>query len=55
LQGVRDVRQLLDHAKPIIKRVKDGELRPSLQYAYDQAEVQLIEAVHAARILSSSD
>ena len=48
LQNVRDVRELLNNAKPIIKRVKNVEVRASLQYAYDQAEVPLIEAVHAA-------
>jgi hypothetical protein len=48
LQGVRDARELLDHAKPVIKRVKDGQLRASLQVDYDQAEVPLIQAVHPA-------
>jgi len=48
LQGVRDTRELLNHARPVITRVKDANLRTSLQYDYDQAEVPLIEAVHDA-------
>lgn len=47
MQGVRDVRTLLDTARPIIKRVKDDKLRASLQYDYDQAGVPLTEAVQA--------
>ena len=48
LQGVRDVRELLNTAKPMIKRVKDGALRTSLQTDYDQAAVPLTETVAAA-------
>jgi Cytochrome c554 and c-prime len=48
LQGVRDVRELLNTAKPVIKRVKDSTMRTSLQNDYDQATVPLMEAVAAA-------
>jgi hypothetical protein len=48
LQGVRDVRALLDTAKPVIKRVKDSTMRTQLQNEYDQATVPLVEAVAAA-------
>ena len=47
-QNVRDVRQVLNNARPVIKRVKDVTLRTSLEYDYDQALVPLTEAVHAA-------
>jgi len=48
LQSVRDARELLNTAKPMIKRVKDSALRASLQYDYDQATVPLMEAVAGA-------
>ena len=48
LQGVRDTRELLNHVKPVIKRVKNPQLRASLQDEYDHAEGPLIEAVQAA-------
>jgi hypothetical protein len=48
LQSVRDVRELLNTAKPMIKRVKDGAVRASLQYDYEQATVPLMEAVSGA-------
>ena len=48
LQNVRDVRQLLNHARPVIARTKDAALRASLEYDYDQAQVPLTEAVHAS-------
>lgn len=48
LQDVRDVRELLNHAKAILTRVKNVEVRASLRYDYDQAEVPLTQAVHAA-------
>ena len=47
-QNVRDVRQILNNARPVIKSVKDVTLRTSLEYDYDQALVPLTEAVHAA-------
>jgi hypothetical protein len=47
LEGVRDVRELLDHARPLIRRVKDAALKASLEGAYQQAEVPLIEAADA--------
>jgi len=46
-QNVRDVRQILNTARPVITRVKDVTLRASLEYDYDQALVPLTEAVHA--------
>jgi hypothetical protein len=46
LQNVRDVRKLLDSAHPLITRTKDAALRASLEYAYQQAQVPLTEAVH---------
>jgi Cytochrome c7 and related cytochrome c len=46
LQNIRDVRKLLDSAQPLIKRTKDAALRASLEYAYQQAQVPLTEAVH---------
>ncbi len=47
LEGIREVRALMDEARPLIRRVKDETRRESLQYTYDQAEVPLIEAVLA--------
>jgi len=47
-QNVRDVRQILNNARPVIKSVTDVTLRTSLEYDYDQALVPLTEAVHAA-------
>jgi hypothetical protein len=44
---VRETRSMLDNVKPLIKRVKDENLRSSLQYDYDQAQVPLKEAVYA--------
>jgi hypothetical protein len=32
LQRVREVRELLNHVKPVIKRMKDPTRRSSLQY-----------------------
>jgi hypothetical protein len=39
---------MLDHVKPLIARVKDTTLRTALQDDYDQAQVPLVEVVHAA-------
>jgi len=47
-QDARDVRQMLNDARPVIKRTKDSTLRASLEYDYDQALVPLTEAAHAA-------
>jgi hypothetical protein len=47
-QGVRDVRELLNTAKPVIKRVKDNTMRTSLPNDYDQATAPLTEAAAAA-------
>lgn len=46
LQSVRDTRELFKQAARMVKRVSDPDRRASLQYAYAQAEVPLIEAVH---------
>jgi hypothetical protein len=43
-EGIGEVRALLDEAHPLIRRVKNETRRESLQYAYDQALVPLIEA-----------
>lgn len=55
LQNVRDVRQLLNNARPIITRTKDAALRTSLDYDYDQAQVPLTEAVHAGHAFVFTD
>jgi hypothetical protein len=47
-QGVRELRELLRTAAPMIRRVRDEKLRSDLQYAFNQAEVPLIEAVRDA-------
>lgn len=46
LQSVRDTRELFKQAARMVKRVSDPDRRASLQYAYAQTEVPLIEAVH---------
>lgn len=55
LQNVRDVRQLLNQAKPIITRARDAALRASLQYDYEQAQVPVTEAVHAGHAFVFTD
>lgn len=55
MQSVRDVRQLLNNARPIIKGTKDAALRTSLEYDYDQAQVPLTEAVHAGHAFVFTD
>ncbi len=47
LEGIREVRALLNEAQPLIRRVKEKSRQENLQYGYDQAEVPLIEAVAA--------
>lgn len=47
LETIREVRALLDEAEPLIRRVKDRELRDRLEEEYRQAEVPLIEAVQS--------
>ncbi len=46
LETIREVRTLLDQAKPLIKRVRDREIRQRLEEQYRQVEVPLIEAVN---------
>ena len=47
LETIREVRALLNEAKPLIHRVKDTERQARLEEAYRQAEVPLIEAVRS--------
>ena len=47
LESILEVRMLLDEARSLIRRVQDEKRRTSLQDAYDQAEVPLIEAAAA--------
>jgi len=47
LEGVRDVRKMLDEAGSLIRRVRDDERRSKLEYDYEQAEVPLTQAVQA--------
>lgn len=46
-EGIREVRALLDQARPLIRRVKDRTRREAFEQAYRQAEVPLIEATQA--------
>lgn len=47
LEGVLEVRALLDHAHALVRRVSDGARRTALEDAWRQAEVPLIEARQA--------
>lgn len=47
LEQIRDVRHLLNQAEPLIGRVKNQAERAALEEQYRQAEVPLVEAVHA--------
>lgn len=47
LELVREVRQKLSQALPLIERVDEAERRARLEEAYRQAEVPLIEAANA--------
>ncbi len=47
LEDVEEVRQLLDRANELIRRVDDEQRRESLEDAFEQAEVPLVEAVRA--------
>jgi nitrate/TMAO reductase-like tetraheme cytochrome c subunit len=44
LEEVRESRELLEAAEPFIDRLKDKTRQAKLRYAYEQAEVPLIEA-----------
>lgn len=47
LERIVEVRELLGAARPLIRKVRDGARRSRLEYAYEQAQVPLTEAVHA--------
>lgn len=47
LESIREVRDMLDQAQPLIRRVQDRERRTRLEEEYRQAEVPLIEAIQA--------
>ena len=47
LEGIADVRESLDAARHLIDRVRDADRRSTLEGAYLQAEVPLIEARRA--------
>jgi len=55
LQGVREVRELLKAAPRMIKRVDDERLRTALQYAFEQAQVPLVEAARDAHSFSFTE
>jgi cytochrome c7-like protein/cytochrome c554/c'-like protein len=55
LQGMREVRQLLETAQPMIKRADDERLRTALQYAFEQAQVPLVEAARDAHSFYFTD
>jgi hypothetical protein len=48
LEAVQEVRGLLREAQPVIRRIRDTQLRQRLEEQYRQAEVPIIEAVHFA-------
>ncbi|MGE3276267.1 MAG: cytochrome c3 family protein [Vicinamibacterales bacterium] len=47
MTDVRAIRESLDEARSLIRRVKDGNRRAALEAQYQQAEVPLIEATQA--------
>jgi hypothetical protein len=47
LEGISDVRESLKAARRLIDRVDDEERKTELEYAYEQAEVPLIQARRA--------
>lgn len=47
LDTVREIRELLDDAEPLIRRVTDGSRRQRLEEQFQQAEVPLIQAVQS--------
>jgi Cytochrome c7 and related cytochrome c/Cytochrome c554 and c-prime len=55
LQSVLETRDLLKQAARMIKRDVEADRRASLQYSYDQAQVPLTEAVHAAHAFVFDD
>lgn len=58
LEAIQQVRDLLKQAQPLIRRVRDAQLRQRLEEQYRQAEVPIIEAVnfqHAFRYEASQE
>ena len=47
LEGVMEVRSLLDSAEEMLRHVRDAERREALEEAYHQAEIPLSEAIIA--------
>jgi hypothetical protein len=58
LESIEEVRGLLREAQPLIRRIRDAELRRRFEEQYRQAEVPIIEAVnfqHAFRYEGSEE
>jgi hypothetical protein len=47
LEGMRDVRAMLNEANSLIERIDDADRRQQAEYDWEQAEVPLIEAANA--------
>lgn len=47
LSGIAEVRELLDEARPLIRRVREDDRRSRLEEAWQQANVPLVEAAEA--------
>ena len=54
-EDISETRRLLRTAKTVIARVTDRQLRAKYEQAYEQAEVPLIQVVHAAHSFSFDD
>src|SRR3989304_4370387 len=58
LDSIQQVRDLLKQAQPLLRRIRDAELRQRFEEQYRQAEVPIIEAVnfqHAFRYEASQE
>jgi len=58
LEAIQQVRDLLKQAQPLIRRIRDAQLRQRFEEQYRQAEVPIIEAVnlqHAFRYEASEE
>lgn len=58
LESIQQIRDLLKQAQPLVRRIRDAELRRRLQEQYQQAEVPIVEAVnfqHAFRFEASEE
>jgi len=58
LDSIQQVRDLLKQAQPLLRRIRDAELRQRFQEQYRQAEVPIVEAVnfqHAFRYEASEE